>query len=141
MKVAFCVLASNPPEILSDIFGEAVFSFSELSQKLYSFKYDETVIPISPGDPVICQVRSSYCYGKVVRVAQGNSIYRVAKYKPIIAKLNPATLLDDIKAESVEALLTRESRDEKFSQRLLQVLGELGISPATLVRRLKNAGN
>ena len=60
MKIAVCVLSSNPPEILSDIYGDAVFSFSELSHTQYSFKYDDNVIQLEPGDPVLCQVRSSY---------------------------------------------------------------------------------
>lgn len=141
MKIAVCVLSSTPPEILSDIYGDAVFSFSELSRKQYSFKYDENVTPLNPGDPVLCQVRSTYCYGKVIRTLQGNVVSRAAKYKSIIAKLNPDTLLDDVKLASILALLTREVGDAKFPHNLLKVLGELDISPVTLIRKLKNVNN
>ena len=141
MKIAVCVLSSTPPEILSDIYGDAVFSFSELSHKQYSFKYDEHSIQLEPGDPVLCQVRSSYCYGKVIRTLQGNAVSRVAKYKSIIAKLNPDTLLNDVKSASMLALLTREVGDAKFPQNLLKILGELDISPVTMIRKLKNVNN
>lgn len=141
MKIAVCVLSSNPPEILSDIYGDAVFSFSELSHKQYSFKYDENVTPLNPGDPVLCQVRSTYCYGKVIRTLQGNAIGNASKYKSIIAKLNPDTLLNDIKSASMLALLTIEVEDAKFPQNLLKILDELDISPATLMRKLKNVNN
>ena len=143
MKIAVCVLSSTPPEILSDIYGDAVFSFSELPHKRYYFKYDEHSIQLEPGDPVLCQVRSSYCYGKVIRTLQCNDLglRRAAKYKSIIAKLNPDTLLNDVKSASMLALLTREVGDAKFPQNLLKILGELDISPVTMIRKLKNVNN
>ena len=122
MKIAVCVLSSTPPEILSDIYGDAVFSFSELSRKQYSFKYDENVTPLNPGDPVLCQVRSTYCYGKVIRISQGNAIGNASKYKSIIAKLNPTFLTDEIKNSAQLARLGRVLGNADFAMKLLQLL-------------------
>ena len=122
MKIAVCVISSTPPEILSDIYGDAVFSFSELSHKQYSFKYDENVIQLEPGDPVLCQVRSSYCYGKVIRTLQGNTVSRAAKYKAIIAKLNPTFLTNEVKNSAQLARLVRVLGNADFSMKLLQLL-------------------
>ena len=121
MKIAVCVLSPNPPEILSDIYGNAVFSFSELSHKQY-IKYDENVTPLNHGDPVLCQVRSSYCYGKVIRTLQGNDVSRAAKYKAIIAKLNPTFLTDEIKNSAQLARLGRVLGNADFAIKLLQLL-------------------
>ena len=136
MKIAVCVLSSNPPEILSDIYGDAVFSFSELSHKQYSFKYDENVIKIDPGDPVLCQVRSSYCYGKVIRISQGNAVNNPHKYKSIIAKLNPSFLIENIKSNSFSARLTRAINSGNFVTKLLSAIERYDIDIDSFLKEL-----
>ena len=133
MKIAVCALSSNPPEILSDIYGDAVFSFSELSHKQY-IKYDENVTPLNPGDPVLCQVRSSYCYGKVIRTLQGNDVSRAAKYKAIIAKLNPTFLTDEIKNSTQLARLGSALGNTEFVPKLLRLFAAHNISIDAFLR-------